>query len=169
RALDGVVIQVGAGLPADFEDVAETGGGQQRGRRAAALDDQIGDDGRTMAEKADRLTGSAALVEQRRDPVGYRDRRIGRGRGQFEMPRRTGRVIDRDKIGKGAADIDANPDHSSSSRRVRAVNPPLRVNGLWISTAPSLLPSAISSVRISVQPDSAAVATSSASQYDARP
>src|SRR5205085_7221719 len=105
----------------------------------------------------------------RHNAIGYRYGRVGRGRRQFEMPRRAGRLVHGDEIGEGAADIDADPDHSSSSRRVRAVSPPLRVNGLWISTPPSVLPSAISSVRISVQPDSAAVATSSASQYDARP
>src|ERR1043166_8597069 len=169
RALDGIVVEIGAGLSADLEDIAKPGGGQQRGGCTATLDDQIGDDGRTMAEKADRLARSAGLFEQRCDPARYRDGRVGWGRRQFEMLRRAGCLIDGDQISKGAADIDADPDHKSSNARVRAVSCPVGVNGLWISTPLSVEPSAMSSVRISSQPASAAVATSSASQYDARP
>src|SRR5204863_672842 len=90
-------------------------------------------------------------------------------RGQLEMARLSTRFIDRNEIGEGAADIDADADHRSSRRWARRVNPPRAVNGLWISTPPSVLPCARSSVRISVQPASPAVATSNASQYDARP
>src|SRR5215208_1829645 len=122
-----------------------------------------------MTDKADRLAGSAALFEQRCDPFGYRNRRIGRTGRQFEMSRRAGRVFDRDEIGKGTADIDPDPDHRSSSRRAWAVRPPAAANGLWISTPLSTAPSVRSSVKINVQPASAAVATNKASQYDARP
>src|SRR5256885_2591334 len=49
-----------------LDDVAKAGGGQQCGRRAAPLDDQIGDDRRAVAEKTDRIARCAGLLQDRK-------------------------------------------------------------------------------------------------------
>src|SRR5215207_3196502 len=74
-----------------------------------------------------------------------------------------------DHRGPGDLEHDPDADHSPSNSRVRTVSPPAGSNGLWISTPCSVLPCCMSSVKTMRQPASAAVATSSASQYAARP
>ena len=119
RTLDRVVVEVGPRLPADLDNIAKTGGGQQRGRGAAPLDDQIGHDRRAVAEERDRLPRCAGLLEQCGDPIGNRNRRIERCRRQLEMPRRAALIIGSDQIGEGTADIDTDADHRSNTNRLR--------------------------------------------------
>src|SRR5436305_14438674 len=117
RALDRVVVEVGPGLAANLDDIAEAGSCQQCSFRAAPLENQIGDDGRAMAEEGDCVTRCTALLQQCRDPTGYGSGRVRLRRGQFEMPSHAASVIDRYEIGESAADSYADPDNSCTRTR----------------------------------------------------
>ena len=63
-----------------------------------------------VAEKGDCLAAEPEFRQQRGDAVLDRDRRVGRGRGQFEMRCLPARRVDCDEVGKRAADIDPDTD-----------------------------------------------------------
>ena len=79
RGLVGLqVVQVGAFLPTDLQQVAKTLGGDQPGLHTAMLDQRVGRDGRAVAEVADRARLHADLLDTFRDTLGDAARRIVR-------------------------------------------------------------------------------------------
>ena len=81
---------------------------QQRvGRDGGAVDDAVG-----LAEQGGAIETEA--FGQPGQPVQHAERRVLRGRGHLRKRRHAGR-IDRDQIGEGAADIDADAVHRLSS------------------------------------------------------
>ena len=70
RFVDLHVVQVGALLPADLQQIAEPVGGDQAGPGAAMLDQRVGRDGRAVAEIGDRGGRGADTPDTLRDAVG---------------------------------------------------------------------------------------------------
>jgi hypothetical protein len=99
---------------AHLDDVAMARGRQQAELRALALDQRVGrhrravDDALGIGEQGREI--AAERLRQQAQPVHDPFGRIGRGRGGLGQDRPAA-LVDRDEIGEGAADIDADADH----------------------------------------------------------
>ena len=115
------VVEARADLAADLEDVAEALGRDQRGPGDAALDDRVGGDGRAVGDVAEF---GGVRVGGGQDPVGdveEADARVGRRRGHLVDARRAGLLVDEDRVGERAADVDAEAvAHQRRARRARS-------------------------------------------------
>jgi hypothetical protein len=92
---------------------------QRVGRDRCAMDNAVGLGHQRRPVEAQRIGQQLQAVEDA-------DRRISRGRGNFRQGRPTG-AVDRDQIGKGAADIDADAVHGLALRTGIADEPVLYV------------------------------------------
>jgi len=105
------VVEAGALLAADFQQVAKAIGDQQAGLHAAQLDERIGGDGSTVPEEGDGIRRGVDGREALSDAGGNAARRIIRG-GRYlpdiELP---GFVVEQADVGERAAGIDANSPH----------------------------------------------------------
>ena len=118
---------------AHLQNVAMAFGGQQPDPRALALEQRIGRDRRAVDDalglgeqcvRADAQSGGEA-----RQTIHDAKRLIGRG-GRRLGERHPARGVDRDQIGEGAADVDADPVQRLSApdrRRPAPLHAPIRV------------------------------------------
>ena len=100
------VVHVIAPLVADLDSVAEAGGRQQRGLRALAFDERIGDQRGAMRDIADRARMQAGGAQQVFYAFQHRGRGIGIGRQQLFDRDLPALHVEGDDVGEGAADID---------------------------------------------------------------
>ena len=107
RVLQHQVVEIVALLAPDLDRVAEALGGQQRGPRAFALDDRVGDQ-RGAVDEMLHLGGFDSGLLQGLDQHGLdRLRRIGRRGQHLADGERAGLIVHHDQIGEGAADVHA--------------------------------------------------------------
>ena len=87
-------------------------GGQQPDAGALALEQRIGGDGRTVDDalglNEQRVEADAERLRQALQAVHHAQRRIGRSGGRLGE-RDAARGVERDQVGEGAADVDADP------------------------------------------------------------
>ena len=119
RMIEVDVVDPGAGLAADLEEVAEPLAGDEGDLAAAALDERVRADGRAVGEVRDLRRREPFRGQHLSDPVDDRPIRPLGGRGQLvedgPAPAAARRVVDRDhEVREGAADID--PDVQPSLR-----------------------------------------------------
>ena len=115
RVVEEQIVKVGAVVApgaADFQDVAEALGGQERGLRALALDHHVGRDRSAVADEADVAGRGLAQLENALEAVKRADRRVARGRGHLGGPHLPGRVIEQDDVGERSANVDTDPSHA---------------------------------------------------------
>ena len=101
------VVQFGAGLPADVEDVREPLGRHERGGSACTLQQRVDGDGRRVAEAVDGARLDSGAVAGGPDPA---DDPLGGPVGGRDLRRREGAVRDEDHVGEGAPHVDAQRD-----------------------------------------------------------
>src|SRR5580693_442551 len=92
---------------ADDVDVAGAAGDDQSGLGAFALDQRVDGDGRAVDQLVDRGSRQAALA----DAVENALRELMRRRQALGLDEFARLVVEADKVGKGAADVDGNSDH----------------------------------------------------------
>ena len=101
-----------ADLPADLDQVAEALGDDERDLAAAPLDQRIRRDGRAVREPRDRRQLDAVAGRKLAQAGNHRQGRVGRRRGHLVQDDAVGRVVEREKVREGAADIDTDhPGH----------------------------------------------------------
>jgi hypothetical protein len=87
-------------------------GGQEADRGALALEQRVGRDGRSVHDRLGQgeqpVQVGAELGGQESEPVDQTQRRVGRRRGALGDDERA-ELVDRDQVGEGAADVDADP------------------------------------------------------------
>ena len=110
-------------LAADLERIAESLAGQQRGRRALALDQRIGDQGGAVDDLARASIAALADASVSSSPTSIADRGIVRRRQRLADDERAARIVIDDEIGEGPADIDTGAhrrrrDGETARRRV---------------------------------------------------
>ena len=94
-------------LAADLERVAESLAGQQRGRRALALDQRIRDQGGAVDDLAQASIAAFADASVSSSPASMATEGSSGGRQRLADDERAGGIVIDDEIGEGAADIDA--------------------------------------------------------------
>ena len=100
------IVNLGAGLTADLQEVAKAFGGHDGDRAAAPLDQGVGADGRAVMEAGDIGCAEPVLGQDVGDAVHDRPvRPVGRGGQLVSQQAALGGDADRD-VGKGPADID---------------------------------------------------------------
>ena len=109
RRIDEQVVHVVATLVANLERVPEALGGEERRARALALDERVGGERRAVHDRADGARGSPRLLEERRDALLDRVRRVFRRGENLAHARGARRLVDHHEIGEGAADVDPEP------------------------------------------------------------
>ncbi len=97
------VVQVGALLPADLQQVAETLGGYQPGLRATMLDQRVGRHGGAVAEVSDRAWPDADLPDTLRHTLCDTERRIIRRGRHLPHLDPAGVLVEQADVGEGAA------------------------------------------------------------------
>ncbi len=111
---------------AHFDDIAMALCRQQPDPRTVAFDERVGRDRGAVHDplgpRQHRRRSDAQCRRQAVEPIDDAERRIGRGRRHLGEGR-AARLVDRDEIGEGAADIDADP----VQRHSHFDPPPLRV------------------------------------------
>src|ERR1700712_3521576 len=120
------VVEVGALLAADFEQIPKTVGGDEAGFRTAVLDQGVGGDGGAVAEIGDGGGGGVRTSEGLGDAGGDAGGGIGGGRGDFPDRDRAGFVVEQADIGEGAAGIDANTPGHTRTLRGQPIGEPLK-------------------------------------------
>ena len=105
RPFDAQAVKVRALLPAQFDDVGEAAGGEQRGAGALALDQRVGPERRAVADdRSPDVVGAGDSV----DRLDHRALRVVGIGGHLEgLQQRPCAAIEDDGVGEGAADVDA--------------------------------------------------------------
>ena len=107
RPLHEQIVHVVAVLAPDLDGVAKAARGDQRGARALALDQGVGEQRGAVHHVGDRGRGHARLLENLADPLLDRLVRLrGRGQNLGDAQERAG-IVHHHEIGEGAADIRA--------------------------------------------------------------
>src|SRR5262245_9919497 len=102
---------------ADDVHVARAAGDDEARLRALAFDQRVDGDGPAGTGLVDRRGGKPALADAVDDTLAELRGR-GEARGLDEPP---GRLVEPDKIGEGASNIDGNNNHASQLPAVRRV------------------------------------------------
>ena len=97
------VVERGAGLAADLDDVAEALGRDERRARAAPLEQGVRRDGHAVRQRDDGGGIGAARAERGEHAEGL----VGGRRRDLRAHHAGG--VDADEIGEGAAHVDADP------------------------------------------------------------
>ena len=127
------VVQVGALLPADLQQVAKAVGGDQPGLHAAMLDQRIGRDGRAVAEIANRARPDADLPDTFRHTPCDEPRDGSSGvDGTFQTSTRPVSSSNRQTSVKV-------PPESTPTRQVIARNSPVIQRSMVSTAAPSTM------------------------------
>jgi hypothetical protein len=115
------VVEAGAVLATDVEQVRESAGGDQGGPGAALLEQRVGADGHAVGERLDfRRLGARAeydLLDRRHHAA----RLIVRGGG--DLGRVQTLAVEQRGIGEGPADVDAQLHRANLPARVRDARP----------------------------------------------
>jgi hypothetical protein len=90
----------------DLEHVAEAIGGDEPGARALAFEQRVDADGRAVDHQSRVGKASAGLIDAAEHAV---QERLGRAEG-LGVEHGTGRLVQRDEIREGAADVDADAE-----------------------------------------------------------
>ncbi len=109
-------------MAADLEDVAEAGGGEQRGGRALALEDGVGGGGgavQHVAQGPGPGAGEAERFFDAGDEAGRGIVRRGRGLGD---PEPAAPLVHEGHVGEGAADVERDGVARRSSPHDRGVS-----------------------------------------------
>ncbi len=106
-----VVVDGWPGLAPEFQHVAEPLGRQQAGARAPALDDDVGRDGRAMAEIADLRAVDAGIGHELPQPGLDGLGGIARRGGHLEEADRAVILVHQDEVGERATDVDTDSHH----------------------------------------------------------
>ena len=109
RFVDGEVVDVGADLPAELEDVPEALGGQQADGRAAVLQQRVRGDRRAVRQERDGRRRDPFPGQQALDPCRDAVRLVLRRRGALEDPQRAAPRLQEAEVREGAADVHAEP------------------------------------------------------------
>ncbi len=90
----------------DLEHVPEPLGGDEAGQRALALEQGVDPDGGAVDDEAAVGQARARLVHAAEDAL----EQVVRGREGLRVHHRPGRLVERDQVREGAADVDADPE-----------------------------------------------------------
>ena len=107
---------------ADLEDVPETLGRDQAGQGPFALEEGIDADRRAVDHESAVGQPRAAWIDAAEHAVEEIARRAERLGGRD----RAGRLVERDQVREGAADVDADPQGHATARRARGPRSPTR-------------------------------------------
>ena len=111
------VVQVGALLAADLQQVTETAGGDEGGLCAAAFQNRIGGNGSTVHKAADILTGEAISLSNDLHAFHHCRRLVVQRRGQLVNHQLAALFINGANVGIGTAHIHADSNGSSFHRK----------------------------------------------------
>ena len=104
-------VEVGATgnvLPTDFEHVAKSRRGHERGPRALVLQDHVRSDRRAVQHATDLASIRARIGECEAHAGHERLRRIGRHARRLRTPRPSRYGVEQRDVGEGPADVDGN-------------------------------------------------------------
>ena len=121
------MVELGAVLAGDLEQVGEAGGGDQGRARSLAGQQCVGADGHPVGEQLDRARLGVGAPERRLDRQQYAARLVLGGRRRLR--RVEGLAVEQHRIGESAADIDAQKHalkltQRTESKRPRPLTPP---------------------------------------------
>ncbi len=117
-------VEIGAVLAGDLEQVGEATGRDQRRAGAAFLQQRVGADGHPVGEDLDRAGLGAGpgqhLAHRRHHSLG-----LGAGGGR-DLGAVDGALVEQDRVGEGAADVDPEQHQTQVSRRTSPPGPSTR-------------------------------------------
>ena len=105
-ALWAQAIDIAPGVPADFQDVLESLGGDEGAGRQPPLQDRVGGDRGAVQQQADIRRRETDLPRRRHYAVDQSDRGIGGRRRHLQTVQRARALLEDLEVGKGAADVD---------------------------------------------------------------
>ena len=107
-AVEEKIVELGAGLASDFDGVFESGGGDEGGARAFALEQRVGADGGAVEEDEFAVADAQSFVDDLAEGFDDGLRGIG-GRGKnFEHAEAA--CVEPDAVGEGAAGVDGDAE-----------------------------------------------------------
>jgi hypothetical protein len=122
------VVETGAGRAPELQHVATAARGDERGARALALQQRVGDDGGGVGQPADVGGGDTVAAHRDAEPLHHSVREVARRGRHLDHRRRPARLVGEDDVGERPADVHADaPAHRASSTTAgRAAKPPGR-------------------------------------------